>query len=251
MDRYLTITSAVVQALVVVLLVRKRIYKDFPLFSAYLVWVSSAALAAGIAVSRLQSEVYMRLYLLSSAFDAAFMLSILIEMSMSVLKPVKSMLPRWTAFAVTGLIGAVAFAVWQIASPPGMMKLSMTSQYIIHLDLTTSVLRILFFVSLAAMSQLLSLGLRDRVVQISTGLGFFSLVSLGVTFLHMNQGVGEAHLNDLYHVLDRVVALSYIASMIYWLVYFAQDVPERQEFTPQMRKIIESLTQNARASAPR
>lgn len=109
-------------------------------------------------------------------------------------------------------------------------------------------LRILFFVSLAALSQLLSLSWRDRVVQISTGLGFFSIVSLGVTFLHMNQGVGGERLNSVYHVLDRVVACSYIVSMLYWLVSFAQDVRERQEFTPQMRKFIGSLAQSARST---
>jgi hypothetical protein len=167
---------------------------------------------------------------------------------MSVLKPVRSMLPRWTILAVVGIIGAVAYAVWHIASPPGVTKVAKMSQYIIHCDMTTSVLRIVFFVSLAALSQLLSLGWRDRVVQISTGLGFFSIVSLGVTFLHMNQGVGADHLNAVYHVFDRIVACSYIASMLYWLVSFAQDVRERQEFTPQMQKFIGSLAQNARST---
>ena len=246
MDTYLTITSAIVQASVVVLLLRKHICREFPLFAAYLVWVLIAAVGWLLAASRLEQNAYNRLFLISSIFDAVFMFAILVEMSMSVLKPVKSILPRWTIVAVAGMIGAVAYAVWHIASPPGVLKLSKISQYIIRCDTTTSVLRILFFVSLAALSQLLSLSWRDRVVQISTGLGFFSILSLGVTFLHMNQGAER--LNSVYHVLDRVVACSYIVSMLYWLVSFAQDVRERQEFTPQMRKFIGSLAQSARST---
>jgi hypothetical protein len=245
LDTCLTFTSAIVQALVVIVLVRRRISREFPFFSAYLVWVVVAGFASAFAVSRLQPNLYLRLYFISSVFDAMFMFAILVEMSMAVLKPVKAMLPRWTIALVMGLIGAVSMAVWQIASPPGLMKVSKISQYIIHFEITSSMLRILFFVALAALSQLLSLGWRDRVVQISTGLGFFSLVSLCVTFLHMNQGVGEGNLNDLYHVLDRMVVVSYIASLLYWTVCFAKDVPERQEFTPQMQSLIASVAQNA------
>jgi hypothetical protein len=246
LDGYLAITSAIIQALVIVLLIRKRIYKEFRLFTAYLLWVFVAAIASAFAAPRLRSDLYNRLFFISSVFDAVFMFSILVETSMSVLKPVKAMLPRWTIFLVVAVIGLIAAAAWHIAEPPGIMKLSKMSQYIIHIDIATSILRIVFFVSLAALSQLLSLGWRDRVLQISTGLGFFSLVSLCVAFLHKNQGVGADHLNNLYHLLDRIVACSYIASMLYWLVCFAHDVPERQEFTPQMRSFITSLARNAR-----
>jgi len=248
LDTYLTISTAIVQGLVVTLLIRKRIYKEFPLFTGYLVWVCLAAFLATVAASRLTSNLYNRFYLISSVFDSAFMLAVLVEMSMSVLKPVKALLPKWTTLFVAGVVCVAAFAAWHIASPPGLAKLSKMSQYIIHCDMTTSVLRIMFFVALAGLSQLLSIGWRDRVVQISTGLGFFSLVSLCVTFVHMNQGVGGVHQNEIYHVLDRVVVFSYIASMGYWLVSFAQQVRERQEFTPQMRKFIEVLAQNARTT---
>ena len=248
MDTYLTYASAIVQAAVVLVLIRKRIYREFPLFSAYLVWVFTAALGSAFAVQRLGPEQYNRVYLIGSIFDAVFMFSILVEMSMSVLKPVKAILPRWTILAVVALIGGAGFAVWHIASPPGAAKLSSVSQCIIRLDITASVLRIVFFVSITALSQWLSLSWRDRVVQISTGLGFFSLVSLGVTFLHMNQGVGADSLRDLYHMLDRIVVFAYIASMGYWVLSFAQDVRERQEFTPQMQKIIAVLAQNARTT---
>ncbi len=246
-DTYLSITSAIVQAMVLAMLIRKRIYKEFPLFSAYLIWIFMAACVSAFAATRMKADQYALFFLVSSIFDALFMLSILVEMSMSVLKPVKSMLPGWTTFAVIGVIGFVAIAMWHVANPPGMIKLSKMSQYNVRFDITSSMLRIMFFVSVAALSQLLSIGWRDRVVQMSTGLGFFSLVSLCVTFLHMKQGVGEAQLNALYHVLDRIVSVSYITSMLYWLFCFARDVPERQEFTPQMQTFIVTMARNARS----
>lgn len=227
---------------------RKRIYTEFPLFTAYQVWVLIIALCLTVAAARLRFEVYNKAFFASSVVDAVFLFVTLVELSMSVLKPVKAMLPRWTILVVATLLGVLALGVWRIASPPGATKLSAMSQYIIRIDMTTSVLRIVFFISLAALSQLLCLGWRDRVVQISTGLGFFSLVSLGVTFLHMNQGVGAGHLNEVYHVLDRLVVCAYIGSMLYWVVCFGRQVRERQEFTPQMQKFIEALAQNARSA---
>lgn len=247
MDTYLTAVSAVVQASVVIVLIRKRLYREFPVFCVYLVWILSAAFAATFAASRLEAGLYNHLYFISSLFDAILMFSVLVEMTMSVLKPVRDLLPRWTVFAVAGLIGLISILVWHLASPPGIATLSKISQYIIHFEISSSMLRIIFFVSLAGLSQLLSLGWRDRVVQISTGLGFFSLVSLGVTFLHMNLGVGGQRQNDLYHSLDQLVVFAYISSMVYWLVSFSRDVPERKEFTPQMRSFISSLAQSTRS----
>lgn len=232
--------------MVLALLIRKRIYKEFPLFSAYLVWIFVAASVSAFAAPRMKADQYALFFLISSIFDSVFMVSILVEMSMSVLNPVKSMLPRWTTFIVIGINGFVAIAIWHVANPPGIIRLSRMSQYNVRFDITSSMLRIIFFVSIAALSQLLSIGWRDRVVQISTGLGFFSLVSLCVTFLHMKQGVGEDQLNDLYHMLDRIVTMSYITSMLYWLLCFARDVPERQEFTPQMQTFIATMARNAR-----
>lgn len=246
MDTYLTAISAVVQASVIFVLLRKRLYREFPVFSIYLVWVLAVALSATFTASRLQPDLYNHLYFALSLFDAVLMFSVLVEMTMSVLKPVRDLLPRWTVFAVAGLMGLISIAVWHVANPPGIAAVSKISQYIIHFDISSSMLRIIFFVSLAALSQLLSLGWRDRVVQISTGLGFFSLVSLGVTFLHMNQGVGGQRQNDLYHTLDRLVVCAYISSMLYWIVSFSRDVPERKEFTPQMRTFISSLAQSTR-----
>ena len=164
---------------------------------------------------------------------------------MSVLKPIRSSLPRWTFLLVGGLFALIFTLVWPLAKPPGIGQWNHTSQHIIQLDITNSVLWIVFFLVIAGFSQLLSIGWRDRELQIATGLGFYSLVSLSVTLLHMNQGAGNSY---QYHYLDVAASGSYVLSMVYWIVSFAQKEPERREFTPQMESFLLALAGQARST---
>jgi hypothetical protein len=152
-------------------------------------------------------------------------------------------------FAVAGLV-AIAFAViWPFAKPPGFSSMQPLSQIQVHLETTTAALRILFFLALAACSQWLSLSWRDRELQIGTGLGFYSFITLSVSVLHMNLGASSAAESvRMYHILDQVAVVGYILSLLYWAVSFAQKVPERREFTPQMEGFLLALAGNARSA---
>jgi hypothetical protein len=108
---------------------------------------------------------------------------------------------------------------------------------------TTSILRILFFLALAGCSQLLSIGWRDRELQVASGLGFYSLVSLAVAMLHTHQNMGP-----LYSHLQQVVVASYICSLLYWAVSFSQKEAVRREFSPQMQSLLLSVAGTARAT---
>ncbi|HKD60305.1 MAG TPA: hypothetical protein VKB47_07575 [Terracidiphilus sp.] len=244
-EQYLEIIGILVQAVVIGQILYRRIYKKFPLFTLYLVWVLLFTSASLFIVSLSAAS---RAYLVADIIDAAFMLSVLVELSMSVLNPIRSSLPRWTVLVVGGLLALAFGVIWPFAIPPGLKILSSVSQQIIHIDITSSALWIIFFLALAALSQLLSIGWRDRELQIATALGFYSLVGLSVTLLHMNQGIGNEFLNRQYHMLDELVAGSYICSMVYLIVSFAQKVPERREFTPQMQSFLLAVAGSARAT---
>ena len=86
---------------------------------------------------------------------------------------------------------------------------------------------------MACFSQLLSIGWRDRELQVATGLGLYSIVSLTVTMLHSHQFSGEK-----FHYLDYGVSLSYLGTLAYWVVSFAAKEYQRQEFSPQMRDFL-------------
>ena len=244
LDNTLELVSTLVQTGVIAFLVFRRAYKTLPLFFSYLVWLLLLQ-GVNLSLSRFLTvpRVYERVFLAVSIIDSVFMLCVLLELSLSVLKPIRSSLPRWTFLPILGLLALAFVLVWSFAKPPGMAQWNPTSQHIMQLDITNSVLWILFFLALAGCSQLLSIGWRDRELQIATGLGFYSLVGLSVTLLHMNQGAGNP---DQYHLLDQIVTGSYVLSMVYWIVSFAQKEPERREFTPQMESFLLALAGQAR-----
>ena len=112
-----------------------------------------------------------------------------------------------------------------------------------HVQQTASILRILFFLVLAGCSQFLSIGWRDRELQVATGLGFYSLVSLAVEILHSHQAMGPQ-----YALLNQVVVASYLISFAYWIFSFAQKEAKRREFTPQMQSLLLAVAGTARST---
>jgi hypothetical protein len=106
-----------------------------------------------------------------------------------------------------------------------------------------SILRILFFLVLAAGSQLLSIGWRDRELQVATGLGFYSLVSVTVVVLEAH----ETTESQVYH-LNQLIVAGFLCSLLYWLVSFAQKEAERREFTPQMQNFLLAVAGAARST---
>ena len=181
--------------------------------------------------------------MVETLIDSIFQFGVLIELSLSVLHPVRSSLPRATLIVIAGLIavGLLCAAVWPFAKSPGFSSFPLAGRLLVHVQQIFSILRILFFLGLAACSQLLSIGWRDRELQIATGLGFFSLVSLSVSMLHAGQAPGP-----LYHMLDQLVAASYVCSILYWVFSFVQEAPERRPFTPQMQSFLLAVAGAAR-----
>jgi hypothetical protein len=246
LDTVLALISLLGQAVVLGLLVSRRIYKTLPFFSFYVLLLILIA-AVDTYAGQFYPQSFPRVYLALSILDFACMFCVLVELSMSVLNPIRASLPRWSFLGVGGLLAFLFAGIWPFAIPPGFSSLTPLSQHIIHIDIASSALRIIFFLALTALSQLLSIDWRDRELQIATGLGFYSLVGLSVTLLHMNQGA-HPDLAGQYHMLDELAAGSYICSMAYWIVSFAQKAPERREFTPQMQSFLLAMAGTARAT---
>jgi hypothetical protein len=247
LDNALLLAGSAAEAAIVAVLLLKRVYRTFPIFSAFIGWSLLSDVGGYILLHRFPHS-DMKVYVADTLIGSVFQFAVLVELSMSVLRPVRASLPRGAVVAIVVFMALLCAAVWPFAKTPGFSGFEPSSRLLIHLLMTFSVMRILFFLALAGCSQLLSIGWRDRELQIATGLGIYSLASLSAALLHTNQAVGNATLLAQYHLLDQLVAVSYVCSIVYWGFCFAQKVPERREFTPQMQSFLLAVAGSARST---
>ena len=243
-DSSLLVGGIAAEALVIGLLLWRRTFQTLPVFFAYLTFSLTSDIAQLAIAKHFSATVTFRVFLIALAIDSLFQFGVLIELSHSVLRPLAKFLPRWTPIALGFLIALICAAIWPIAKSPAYSDSTSQGRLLIHLQQAFSILRILFFLALAGCGQLLSIGWRDRELQIATGLGFFSMISLSVSLAHTHQPLTGTS----YHLLDQLVAGSYICSLLYWAYCFVQQEAERREFTPQMQNFLLAVAGTTRST---
>lgn len=242
LDNLLWLAGIVTEIAVVGLLLYRRIWRKLPVFCVYCAWDLFSNVGA-YAVRRFFPHSYFTAYLVEIALDSALEFSVLIELAWSVLRPFRTSLPRSALLVIGGAVAVAGAAIWPFVTIPGLAGMPFKVHFLAQLQETASILRILFFLGLAGCSQLLSIGWRDRELQVATGLGFYSLFSLAVEVLHTHQKMGPQ-----YNYLNRVVVASYLISLLYWSFSFAQKEAKRREFTPQMQSFLLAVAGTARTT---
>jgi hypothetical protein len=190
-----------------------------------------------------RSSIYITQYLTYLIVDSVLAFCVLIELSWSVLRPIHSSLSRRVLWVIGGLILMAGAAIWPFASLSVSHSIPRELSSIWHLQQTISVLRVVVFLLLAGASQLLSIGWRDRELQVATGFGFYSFIGIVIAVLHTHRTArGD------YGLLDRFVVASYLCSLLYWIFSFAQKEQERRKMSPQAQDLLLSLAGAARAT---
>jgi hypothetical protein len=237
----------VVEAAIIGLLLYRRVWRTLPFFCVYVVWGLLADAGNYIAqrhFAGVGSREYLITYVITTALDSALQFCVLVELSWSILTPLRPSLSKRTPFLIGLLILAIGAAIWPFADIHGLDTLARAYRILVRLELTTSLLRILIFVVLAGCSQLLSIGWRDRELQVATGLGFYSFVTVAVDVLRQHVGL----VDEKYNNLNYIVVASYLCSLLYWAFSFAQKEAARREFTPQMQSFLLAVAGTARST---
>lgn len=245
LENALWLAGVVVKSILIVVLVYKHVWRKLPIFSLYCVW--DLLLDSGnFAVLRYIPSAYLTFYLIEIAVDSLLQFSVLVELTWSVLRPIRSSLPRTSLLMISTLILGLGVLLWPVSdiNVPNIYSGAAHEQMhlLMHILQTVSVLRVTIFLGLAGFSQILSLSWRDRELQVATGLGAFSIVSLGVSML---QNHGRTYVE--YGNLVQVLIIAYVLTLLYWLFSFSQREAERQEFTPQMQNLLLAMAGVARA----
>jgi hypothetical protein len=240
-DSVLLAAGIPAEALVVALLLWRRVYRQLPIFSAYLMW----GLLTDCAMPVLQSHfpgAYIRIYLVESSLDSLQQYGVLVELAWAVLRPFHAMQPRRVlAISALGVLLAGALA-WPFSSAPETVATHWDFVLIIRLQQTFSILRVVIFLVLAIASQWLTVGWRNHELQVATGLGVYSLVSLVGSLVHKHQSVTAPN----YHWVEVAISTSYIVSLLYWAVSFAQKEPPRPTLPEHAKDVLSELAQTAR-----
>jgi hypothetical protein len=233
LDNILWFAYIAVEAALVGVLLYRRIWRTLPLFLAYCFWdiVSNVTLYI---VAIYYQGAYFPVYFIQTILDSALLFCVLVELTWSVLRPLRAALPRRSLFIVIALILVAGAIIWPFAALPDLVHVA-SKQFLLYAQLqqTVSILRILFFLLLAGGSQFLSIGWRDRELQVATGLGFYSIVSVTASLLQGH----ETNASQLEH-LNRFVVASFLCSLLYWFVSFTRKEAERRQFTPQMQNFL-------------
>jgi hypothetical protein len=234
-----------IEAALVGLLAYRRAWRVLPLFFAYCIWdiLSNLVSFATPYFLHLSYSVELTTYLAQTVIDSVLMFGVLVEVAWSVLRPIRSSLPRSALFVVAAVILILGAIIWPFVVFSNLAHYSLELRIVLHLQRTDSVLRILLFLLLAGCSQLLSIGWRDRELQIATGLGFYSLVTLAVSMV-------QPHLvtKQQYIRLNQIGVASFLCSVMYWIFSFSQKEAARQEFTPQMQRVLLAMAGTARTT---
>ena len=245
LDTLLFDSAWVAEAAVIGLLLYRRMWLTFPVFLVYSAWslVSNTTLYFLFLRFGGASSSYATAYFADIIVDSVLQFCVLLELGWSILRPLRPAPPRSALVPVAILIVVLGAAIWPFAAFSGEGGLSHKVMGVRHLQQTFSILRVVVLVALAGFSQSLALGWRNRELQIATGLGFNSLIALVVTMLHAYPAMrGD------YYGLSEVVVVSYLCSLVYWIVSFAQKEQERREFTPQMQSLLLAVAGAARST---
>ncbi len=245
LDNALWFAYIAVEAALVGLLAYRRAWRLFPLFFAYCVWDIFSNLIS-IPITHFLHPSYARsltTYLVETIIDSVLMFCVLVEVAWSVLRPIRSSLSRSALVVVAVAILGLGTIIWPFVVFSNLAHYSLELRVVLHLQRTVSVLRILIFLLLAGFSQLLSISWRDRELQVVTGLGFYSLVSMAVS-------IAQPHLvtSGQYVRLNQIVIASFICSLLYWVVSFARREEARQEFTPQIQRVLLAMAGTAHSA---
>lgn len=243
-ESILTGCGVVAEAALILLLIRVRAFRTLPAFSIYLCWSLVSDVAMFFIGRSVSPAAYYRVYEVEMVLDASMMFAVLVELGWSALRPIRSSLPKhsWIGIAVLMLIAGLV--LWPVAGVAFPSHLGRSGQFFVRLQQIPAILRVVVFFAMAGFSQLIGIGWRSRELQVATGMGFYSILSLAVTVLHTHQVAGT----QSYHGLDELGTAGYLAALVYWVYCFTTKEAERQDFSPQMAGFLVLLGGSAKSS---
>jgi hypothetical protein len=230
--------GALGDVLILGLLIFRRLYKTFPIFTAFFAYSCLSDLGFFLLSRHLSPNAYFLAYFVCRVPELLLQLGILLEVARNVLVPVKRSLPRTALLVFAAMLasGTVLALLLSIYSSPE--QLTVWSKMFVQINFTFGILRLVIFLAIACFSQMLGIGWKNHVLQIATGFAGYSIVILLVELLHRFVGVTDVY-RYRQHELIRIVG--WCVTLGYWSFFLAKKEAPRKEFSPKMADFLVSI----------
>jgi len=218
-------------------LIARRQYKIFPVFTAYIAFILINDVAIGALISLYSIQVVRSVEFSLLPLEYLLELSVLFEITWNVLRPVHTSLPKgslrvFAAAVALALLGGILLA-WHFDHTGNKVQ-----DVKVPLDVTFGLLCMLIFVGTAGFAQLLGIGWKNKVLRLATALSFYSAVDLIVSLVERYSG-GSSGLEGV-----RTVAFALELGFLIWA--FTTKEVRRREFSPQMEQFLVTLAGRAK-----
>jgi hypothetical protein len=242
-DAVLWTVSLSGQLALLAVLIYRRIYRTFPIFTAYVLFSSVSDISVFLLFRHASPVTYFKIYFANNVPEFLLELGVLIEVAKGVLSPVGRSLPKISLIVFAGMLvsGTLLAILLSLHSEPA--EIGRWSTYFLQINFTFAILRLIIFLAIVSFSQMLGIGWGNHVLQLATGFASYSFVILLVALMHRFLGVTDPY---RYHMQDEFGVIGWCASLGYWSYSLAKKEAPRKEFSPRMATFLVSIADGAR-----
>lgn len=242
LDNIFWVIGFVGNLLLLWILFRKRLYRTFPVFTIFILWdaLCDPLLLLVAGHYGMSGPYYFQAYYSSSVVEYVLELGILLEIAAIVLRPAKRSFPKGIFLSLLGTMLATGIISFFFAAHVNAATLADRRTFVV-IDTTFAILRLVIFLFIAGFSQVLGLSWKSHVLQLATGLALYSLVMLAGE-LAQSQLHASPFYDARYTYWSEIEVAGYLCTLYFWGYAFAKKEAPRKEFSPQMTKILVSLS---------
>jgi hypothetical protein len=244
LDKLFGILGIAAEVLLIGILVGRKQYKTFPVFSVYILWQAISDILLFLILSGkihgALSHHFITIYYSFAAIADILELGVLLEIAANVISPARQALQRKVLYYLSGAIIFMGVCAFFVAAYANGATLQHPRAFIV-MDTTAAILRLIIFLLVAGFSQVLGLSWRNHVLQLASGLAFYSVV-LMVAQLAQSRLHASPHYDSEYQFWGHVQACGYLCTLYFWCYAFAKKEAPRKEFSPQMTQFLVSIS---------
>jgi hypothetical protein len=238
-DSALWFVSALGEFLLLLILIYRGIYRTFPVFFGWVCVVVLLEPTFYWLLYHLSATAYAKVFFALSFPQFLLEAAVLVELAASVFRPVKRSLPGWLPLSLAIVMVAIGGIAFLVATHLNDATVSHPRTFLV-MSATMAILRLVTFLCIAAVSQLLSLGWRNQALVLASGFAFYAAVSLIVEIAHSHLRAGPDYSRQFFE-LDHFRVAGYLCALYYWCISFARKEAPKKEFNSKMSELLVSI----------